>query len=840
MDTDAQRAARSTSATDLPSRRFAGRRFDLVWSQEGYLWDAPSGTFHVRDCAAASDSAVVVALEEVQQAWREQSAEAVTVGVDSRFCLSCLIGPEDATVYVGPGESYPAHVSAMGDAARVVLGHLFGDGLSVIDPSRKIWTPENAEYLRSAIQDDPNEGPGSFMEKLELQLKNAPRDVVLLAAESIYLRSLPLMNLRPDTKLGYIETLLARLPDKPAVPELMRLCLNLPGIFHGGQGYNQQFWKQMIWMALFAKSWTTLSRQAQHEAREDPWRFRDMTDAVPYEQPSMRNTLRFLAFPFIFEHLISEKHKRALFDGLSGLAPDLQLSSDLDHDLYLLRKHLEEDADTRIDWFAEPWYSTWQKRTWEGTHAWAVQPRTEDAGATSKWLKEAAISYNASYLRSLEPGSDFVTVRDQVFDAYRHLDSARRLILAEEIHTFISRMEEGDAVAVRDGSAIWVGRISGEGNFDSDLHEIRREVTWNEEPVSTDALPEHVSSEIDESPGVVELPESLPYLQDMLEDDSTLREDVQTSDPTPNLTDIAHSGELRPAGPALADQLHMDEIWLDEMISVLGERRQIILYGPPGTGKTFLARAIARHVTNQEPEIVQFHPSYAYEDFFEGYRPSPTDSGGLGFDLKPGPLRRLAAKATNDPQRPYVLLIDEINRGNLAKIFGEMYFLLEYRDEHIRLQYSSGEKFRLPPNLYIIGTMNTADRSIAMVDTAIRRRFAFLEMHPDTTPVAGLLDRWLLAQGLSATRARLLEALNDELGEESRDQHIGPSYFMRTQAATEVGLERIWKYDLLPLLEEHFYGIHSPAEVAERFSYRQIRRQLLRGEGASEATDSVL
>lgn len=834
MSNDEQQTTETDLALGLPARKFAGRRYDLVWSEQGYLLEPATSTIHTPDCEHAPSVGHSESSESVRDIWTDQATEALIGSLGPQFCLHCVVRRVDDTIEEGETKGNPEQLEALGQAAELVLSHLFGDGRSVIDPTCVIWTGTAAEHLRAAIQDNMDLSSDTFFEKLRKQLDGAPREVILLAAEAAYLRSLPVMGLRPETKLGYIEDMLSWLPDNPPVPEPLRLCLQLKGAFQGGQGYNQFFWQHLIWIAHFTKTWVSLDDLQRRNAREDPWTMRTITQRVEYAQPSIANTLKFLAFPFVFEYLISDRHKKAVLRGLKGLAPSVELSGDLDHDLYLLRQELQQKDAKRINWFDEPWYSSWQERAWEGTRAWGVQPRTEDPTTIDSWVAEGTISYDVPYLKALEPGEDFVTVRNLVFQSYTHLDYTRRLHLAEEVHTFLSRMDDGDAVAVRRDAQVWVGRVVGDAIFDSELGQISRDIEWGVAPLGVDHVSAEIRSEITESPGVIELHKALPFLQSLVEQTDELPLTADT------VEEFARPDAMRRADPALADQLHIDRIWLNELISLLEERRQIILYGPPGTGKTYLAQAVARHLTGQDPEIVQFHPSYAYEDFFEGYRPSPTESGGLGFDLKPGPLRRLAAKATNDPQRPYVLIVDEINRGNLAKIFGELYFLLEYRDEHIRLQYSSGETFRLPPNLYIIGTMNTADRSIAMVDTAIRRRFAFLEMHPDSTPVAGLLDRWLLARGFPGTRARLLEALNAELGEESRDQHIGPSYLMREQAATDEGLERIWKYDLLPLLEEHFYGIHSPAEVAERFSYRRISRQLPPGEGASNSADSVL
>ena len=163
----------------------------------------------------------------------------------------------------------------------------------------------------------------------------------------------------------------------------------------------------------------------------------------------------------------------------------------------------------------------------------------------------------------------------------------------------------------------------------------------------------------------------------------------------------------------------------------------------PEPAKPIVAQELAHHFARAEDrtDLVQFHPSYAYEDFVEGFRPD-TIRDQPGFKLREGPLKRIADQARANPDSTHVLVIDEINRGNVARVFGELYFLLEYRGREISLQYSDTE-FALPDNLWFIATMNTADRSIALVDAALRRRFHFVEFSPHTPPVQGLLTRWL-------------------------------------------------------------------------------------------------
>ncbi len=258
----------------------------------------------------------------------------------------------------------------------------------------------------------------------------------------------------------------------------------------------------------------------------------------------------------------------------------------------------------------------------------------------------------------------------------------------------------------------------------------------------------------------------------------------------------------------LARDLLYDETDLRKIATLLDDKRQVIFQGPPGTGKTYAARELASFLADSDERVtlVQFHPSYAYEDFVQGYRPTLSDEGQAGFALREGPLVNAARRARDEPDAPHFLIIDEINRGNLAKVFGELYFLLEYRDEDMRLQYASAEDepFSLPENLYIIGTMNTADRSIALVDLALRRRFHFVEFHPDKAPVEGLLDRWLERNAPEmAWVADIVDEANRRL--DDRTGAIGPSYFMR-DGLDEAKVELIWNHNVVPYLEECLFG----------------------------------
>ena len=295
---------------------------------------------------------------------------------------------------------------------------------------------------------------------------------------------------------------------------------------------------------------------------------------------------------------------------------------------------------------------------------------------------------------------------------------------------------------------------------------------------------------------------------------------------------IGNSGEYDLA--ALAKDLYLDAPFLEEIDELLKDKKQVIFQGPPGTGKTYVARALARHLAGADERVtlVQFHPSYAYEDFVQGFRPALLDNGQAGFKLKCGPLLRAAQRAEAEPDAKHFLVIDEINRGNLAKALGKLYFLLEYRDSEISLQYSD-KPFRLPGNLYIIGTMNTADRSIALVDLALRRRFYFVEFHPDEPPIKGLLRRYLEANapGMEWV-AEVVDLANDALRND-REAAIGPSYFMRSGLDEDV-VKRIWKHSVLPYIEESIFG--ESDDRRGEFDLDRLRRAVAR-ETASAGDD---
>ena len=269
-------------------------------------------------------------------------------------------------------------------------------------------------------------------------------------------------------------------------------------------------------------------------------------------------------------------------------------------------------------------------------------------------------------------------------------------------------------------------------------------------------------------------------------------------------------------------EVYMDSFKYDKLVSVLRRKKNIVLQGAPGVGKTYCAKRLAYSMMGEKDEnrieFVQFHQNYCYEDFIMGYKPS-----GDGFELKHGIFYNFCKKAAGDSDNEYFFIIDEINRGNMSKIFGELLMLIEadYRGDSLKLAYED-IPFTVPKNLYIIGMMNTADRSLAMIDYALRRRFSFFDMEPGFE-----------TEGFKAYKAEVREAIGSDLfdtliskvidlNKEIEDDKslgkgfcIGHSYFCNkyTKKCTTKWMQEIVEFDILPMLREYWFDDESNYKI---------------------------
>ncbi|MBA4065684.1 MAG: hypothetical protein C0501_18595 [Isosphaera sp.] len=266
---------------------------------------------------------------------------------------------------------------------------------------------------------------------------------------------------------------------------------------------------------------------------------------------------------------------------------------------------------------------------------------------------------------------------------------------------------------------------------------------------------------------------------------------------------------------AFHGETYLSEVWLDRVLGLLRMKRQLVLQGVPGTGKTHVARCLARLLTHDRPDcvrLVQFHPAYSYEEFVEGIRVRSVETAGrteVAYPVEPGVLCAFAEQAAARPAEPHVLIVDELNRGNLPRIFGELLFLLEYRDQAVTLPYSK-RPFRLPDNLYLLATMNGLDRSAGALDQALRRRFSFVDMPADAAVLASWLEEHPPAEPGDETFGprvvRAFEELNRRLARDlGADKQVGHSFFM-VPGLDGAKLTAVWDHHVRPLLLDYLGG----------------------------------
>lgn len=286
------------------------------------------------------------------------------------------------------------------------------------------------------------------------------------------------------------------------------------------------------------------------------------------------------------------------------------------------------------------------------------------------------------------------------------------------------------------------------------------------------------------------------FIMDIIREDNPLR---KTNVPKPQYTK-----------DDFLNKVYMTEEYFKVLVALLKNKKNIILQGAPGVGKTFIARklayAIMGEIDDSRIEMVQFHQNYSYEDFVMGYRPD-----GADFKLTDGIFYRFCQNAANNPDQPYFFIIDEINRGNMSKIFGELLMLIDkdYRGTKATLAYS-GMPFYVPENLYIIGMMNTADRSLAMIDYALRRRFSFFDIEPGFNSDGFVKYQESFANDTFDALISQIKQLNRDIREDKslgRGFQIGHSYFCNreNEGISDEWMHSVIEFDILPTLREYWF-----------------------------------
>jgi 5-methylcytosine-specific restriction enzyme B len=691
----------------------------------------------------------------------------------------------------------------------------------------KVWTAASAHELIDKFIDRPDEGARSFIDKLRDQLVDASTASVQLLTELAWLHFVIAIGIRPETKSARVQEIAdiggAVTPNGRYAEAFAR------GLTSTGTSFSTRRPNQLWLLIRFAARWTSASSPEREHWLADPWAFREMVFELDgLADQTQRHALIHLVHPDTFEDCVSRNHKRAMAE----LAEPHEVGDNVDRTIANVRARLSTEYGEGFNFYGDAVRKLWAEAEVEADPA-TVIAAVDDADVIisdrSAWLVRGSggervpewldrgicsISFEDTFPFDLRPGATRDELREQAESVGVDVTSGGFNAELGQVWRFVNMVEIGDYVVTVNGQDVYLGIVeSGPRNIGARTRkQTERSVEWlnAERPVRRKDVAPAMYSKMRTLLTLSNITSVIDELERWVDEQ---REQVDGGVSVP-MGEV----ELAAATSAFADELFLPTTWLQRVIDLLEEKRQVVFYGPPGTGKTFVAQAIADHVTaaGGTTELVQFHPSYTYEDFFEGYRPVPATAGSVAFEIKPGPLRRLAETALAEPHTPHVLIIDEINRANLAKVFGELYYLLEYRDKVITLQYSD-EEFVLPNNLFVIGTMNTADRSIALVDAAMRRRFYFIELAPTTSPISDLLGMWLKDKGMSDLPARLLAELNRRI--EDPDAAIGPSYFM-TSAIADVGrIERIWDHAIVPLIEERFYGT---GRNLDAFSYRSV------------------
>ena len=727
---------------------------------------------------------------------------------------------------------------------------------SLFTPEVSIWSSDNLRELRERFLDRPDYGTGNFYDRLHQQLEDSPGTVYQLMAELLYVHFLIVWHtgMKGETKKEQVERVLSWGAPVRAVPE--QLVGGLAQGIASSQALLMYRPYQVAYIIEFAEHWNDLPSEQRETLLGDPWAFKEFAASLTFrgqllkESPNtcgaQREALLHLVHPDNFEGTVSVDQKETIASAPSFAGFLTEATLDVDRKLKQIRRGLEEELGRDFDFYdrAEDGYdirARWDPEldTWDGL----VRQAREyiDSGE----LESTELDYKVEMAKDLSLARDSVLAENpdwgellrsalrsrqghpiawqllgdfnkwcaeqpiEALPALRSLWDGHTTSVTDSIRAFTSLLPEtalrgavGNATNV---ISVLLMALSVEDYppfrvtlFNQAYDRVRYPRPDNGSDEAT--VYEHALGFLDrfiEEAGArgVELRHRLDAQSVIWQLSGVI--DAPPEDPPlpPDLTDIAN-------------KLYLTPDFLSEIEKLLADKRQVIFQGPPGTGKTHVAQELALHLagSGERVHLVQLHPSYAYEDFVQGFRPALV-GGQPGFALVDGPLISAAKQAEEEPDEKHFLVIDEINRGNVAKVFGELYFLLEYRDKTIRLQYQDhgDAPFSLPTNLYFIGTMNTADRSIALVDLALRRRFYFVDFHPDQEPVKSVLRGWLRKHAPQMEWvADVVDTANETL-QDDRHAAIGPSYFMKEGLEIQM-VRRVWRHSVIPYLAERFFS----------------------------------
>lgn len=672
-----------------------------------------------------------------------------------------------------------------------------------------IWTVDNLKLIQTHFLDAPDMTRLDFWSKLKRQFEGLPEECFMILSDALVFYSLPSLTMNRKTKMSFLDRVHEiGGPKPPELDERVTRALE-QGLIQTTFRYHAKYMD--IWLLIrFA---LRLKESAAEEILTDPWDTARFLDECLYSfRPvdrayEMRHVLLHLLFPDVFESVISTRHKTQIVDAFLPSseieAAKREYSSEtqsliaLDHLLLKVRQRLQlENPGFVVDLYSPDIEKRWRKgKKQEHPNYWVFQVdprvyRAVDSLRDGK-LKTIPIMAHEEDVKSGDKGVIWVADTEPGCYALVTISSDPYLGHADEV----------------------------ESSYYADPEGALEETTRCE--VSVDFL-------LVDKPVLKDQVMQSPLLKD-LPVGSAEAVFAITAEQYEEVRRLAHT-DTPPRGPQLASmnpeytlaqmsaETGFPEDELARWVRAIDRKGQAVFYGPPGTGKTFMAMKLARHLIGGSDgftEIVQFHPAYSYEDFIQGIRVKTSEDGRLLYPMEPGRFLQFCAEAQRRSGR-CVLVIDEINRANLSRVFGELMYLLEYRDREVPLA-GDGRPFSIPANVRIIGTMNTADRSIALVDHALRRRFAFIPLRPELE----ILRKYHSRTGFPIENLiNVLSRLNTRIGDPNFK--VGISFFMRENLAQELG--DIWEMEIEPYLEEYFFD--QPG-IVDELRWKKVKGEIL-------------
>ena len=712
------------------------------------------------------------------------------------------------------------------------------DGGSMFS-EEQLWRRENFRGLQTYFVERPDEGIGSFEEKLRRQLEPAPPEVRRLWAEITWAYYLIVSSVTRVKKLDRIRTVWessgAALPENHwALGDVLD-----GGVVNPGMAYAGHQWREFRFIITMMLDWCSRSAKERESLLNNPWDFATWVDGQKDgRRRQFRHALLFLLFPDVFEPILSIRHKKGIvkaFTDETGKSSDIDRMSliDLDRALAAVKGKLRDKHRRQgIHFF----YESPIRELWQGGSRTPEDDVLADEADDEEWFQGRFGAADVWVIGAGEGARLWGDFHERGFAAigWDDLGDLSQYDSRGAIHSaliengagqnpsnqslalweFVHEVKIGDVLIAKKGRSaiLGSGKVSGDYTHDSERPEYRnlRKVEWN--PCRT--------------PVNLKDPITTKTLTRFTPDKKWLRDVFKLIDAygeKPKVTPPTTTRDAYDINTALSD-LFVEETQFGRILDSIALRKNLILQGPPGVGKTFIARRIAWCLIGRKDsrpiEMVQLHQSYAYEDFVQGWRPTKTG----GFTLRNGVFFEFCTRAEQQPETRFVFIIDEINRGNLSKIFGELLMLIEADKrgpEHaIALTYGDpGERFSVPDNVHLLGLMNTADRSLAIVDYALRRRFAFETLEPayGTRKFREYLLEADVDRVLVDRIDRNLSALNERIRE---DKDLGPgfqvghSYFVPEESADEHWYLGIVDTQIVPLLREYWFD--RPEEVERR------------------------